>query len=51
MLFMRDSLDAMIEPVLDEMGRFYEWSEDEKVGYRKDLQVALENNDLAALKN
>ena len=33
------------------MGRFYEWSEDEKVGYRKDLQVALENNDLAALKN
>ena len=50
-LFMRDSLDAMIEPVLDEMGRFYEWSEEEKAGYRKDLQVALENNDLAALKN
>ena len=51
MLFMRDSLDAIVEPVLDEMGRFYEWSEEEKAGYRKDVQVALENNDLAALKN
>lgn len=51
MLFMRDSLDAIVEPVLDEMGRFYEWSEEEKAGYRQDLQVALENNDLAALKN
>lgn len=30
MLFMRDSLDSIVEPVLDEMGRFYDWTEEEK---------------------
>ena len=30
MLFMRDSLDSIVEPVLNEMGRFYDWSEEEK---------------------
>ena len=51
MLFMRDSLDSIVEPVLDEMGRFYDWSEDEKAGYRADVEAALANNDLAELKN
>ena len=50
MLFMRDSLDAIVEPVLDEMGRFYEWIEEEKAAYRNDLEAALANNDLAELK-
>ena len=30
MLFMRDSLDSIVEPILDEMGRFYDWTEEEK---------------------
>ena len=51
MLFMRDSLDSIVEPVLDEMGRFYEWTEDEKATYRADVEAALANNDLAELKN
>ena len=51
MLFMRDSLDSIVEPVLDEMGRFYDWSDEEKAAYRADVEAALANNDLAALKN
>ena len=51
MLFMRDSLDAIVEPVLDEMGRFYDWTEEEKATYRNDVQAALANNDLEELKN
>ena len=51
MLFMRDSLDSIVEPVLNEMGRFYDWSEGEKVAYRADIEAALANNDLAELKN
>ena len=50
MLFMRDSLDSIVEPVLDEMGRFYDWSEEEKAVYRADVEAALANNDLAELK-
>ena len=50
MLFMRDGLDAIVEPVLDEMGRFYDWTEEEKAAYRKDVQAALANNDLEELK-
>ena len=51
MLFMRDSLDSIVEPVLDEMGRFYDWSEEEKAAYRADVEAALAQNDLAELKN
>ena len=51
MLFMRDSLDSIVEPVLDEMERFYDWTEDEKAAYRADVESALANNDLAELKN
>ena len=49
--FMRDSLDSIVEPVLDEMGRFYDWTEVEKAAYRADVEAALANNDLAELKN
>ncbi|CIS85289.1 glycerol-3-phosphate dehydrogenase%2C truncation [Streptococcus pneumoniae] len=51
MLFMRDSLDSIVEPILDEMGRFYDWTEEEKATYRADVEAALANNDLAELKN
>lgn len=50
MLFMRDSLDSIVEPVLNEMGRFYDWTEEEKAAYRADVEAALANNDLAELK-
>ena len=32
------------------LGRFYDWSEEEKAGYRADVEAALANNDLAELK-
>ena len=32
------------------MGRFYDWTEDEKATYRADVEAALANNDLAELK-
>ena len=33
------------------LGRFYDWTEDEKATYRADVEAALANNDLAELKN
>ena len=42
---------ASFEPVLDEMGRFYDWTEEEKAAYRADVEAALAQNDLAELKN
>ncbi|CJE32808.1 glycerol-3-phosphate dehydrogenase%2C truncation [Streptococcus pneumoniae] len=33
------------------MGRFYDWTEEEKATYRADVEAALANNDLAELKN
>ena len=51
MLFMRDSLDAIVDPVLDEMGRFYDWTEDESNFTVRMSKLALANNDLAELKN
>jgi len=44
MLFMRDSLDAIVGPVLDEMGRFYDWTEDENgiySGYITDREYGV----------
>lgn len=51
MLFMRDSLDTILEPVLSEMGRYYNWSDEQKSSYRKELNTCLAQNDLANLKN
>lgn len=35
---------------MDEMGRFYDWTEEEKATYRADVEAALAQNDLAELK-
>lgn len=51
MLFMRDTLDELIEPVLNEMANFYEWSEEEKQQYRNELQEVIDENDLTYLKD
>ena len=47
MLFMRDSLDAIVEPVLDEMGRFYDWTEEEKAAIRRKELLTFFSSDLA----
>lgn len=51
MFFMCDSLDSIVELVLDEMGWFYDWIEEEKVGYCVDVEAVFVNNDLVELKN
>lgn len=50
MLFKRDALDALVEPVIEEMARHLEWSNEEKEQQRKAFQDLLKENDLAALK-
>lgn len=50
MLFMRDGLDDLIEPVIREMSRHYAWSDQEEAGYRERLLALLKENDLTALK-
>ncbi|EHI69327.1 type 1 glycerol-3-phosphate oxidase [Streptococcus ictaluri] len=50
MLFMRDSLEAMIVPVIDEMARHFNWSRQEKEVMAAQLNQNLKENDLEALK-
>ena len=50
MLFMRDSLDSLIHPVVNEMAAFYGWSEEEKAAQLAALDKAIKANDLHELK-
>lgn len=50
LLFMRDSLDALIVPVIEEMGKHFGWSTDEKVKQEEELRRVIAENDLSALK-
>lgn len=50
MLFMREKLDALIEPVVAEMAAYYGWTTEEKASYMSDLETVLAKNDLADLK-
>ncbi|MET3557202.1 alpha-glycerophosphate oxidase [Streptococcus rupicaprae] len=50
MLFKREQVDALIQPVLDEMASYYGWTPDEKAAQEEHLQATLANNDLAHLK-
>lgn len=50
MLFMREKLDDMVEPVLIEMAAYYDWSEEQKDGIRSHLQETLAENDLQDIK-
>lgn len=50
MLFMRDSLEGLIAPVIKEMAAYYEWSETEKVAAEAELRETLAKNDLSDLK-
>lgn len=50
MLFMRDTLDGIIEPVVAEMARYYDWTDEAKANYTKQLETAIAESDLKELK-
>ncbi|WP_025730376.1 type 1 glycerol-3-phosphate oxidase [Atopobacter phocae] len=50
MLFMRREMDALIQPVINEMARYYEWTPEEKARYTEELEEVLAVNDLTYLK-
>ena len=50
MLFMRDKIDRLIDPVLNIMQEYFGWSDEEKQNHMDHLQKALYDNDLIALK-
>ncbi|AFC66602.1 TPA: type 1 glycerol-3-phosphate oxidase [Streptococcus pyogenes] len=50
LLFMRDSLDALIDPVINEMAKHFEWPDQERVAQEDDLRRVIADNDLSALK-
>lgn len=50
MLFMRDTLDGIIEPVIAEMARYYDWTDEAKANYTKQLETAIAESDLKELK-
>ncbi|MDN5832185.1 MAG: glycerol-3-phosphate dehydrogenase/oxidase, partial [Tetragenococcus halophilus] len=49
-LFIRDELDALEQPVLDKMAEFYQWSDEEKANYQKELAEVVAESDLKELK-
>lgn len=50
MLFMRDTLDNVIEPVISEMARYNEWSDEARTQYKNELEKAIAESDLKTLK-
>lgn len=50
MLFMRDTLDGIIEPVIAEMARYYGWTDEAKADYTTKLNTAIAESDLKNLK-
>ena len=50
MLFKREQMEAMVEPVLQAMASYYGWSQAEKEHQAKQLEEALAKNDLCDLK-
>lgn len=50
MLFNRDHLEELIDPVLLEMAKHLKWSEEQKQTYEKELRQTIKDNDLEILK-
>ncbi|GEN50004.1 type 1 glycerol-3-phosphate oxidase [Alkalibacterium pelagium] len=50
MLFMRDTLDSIIEPVISEMARYNDWSDEARQQYTAELEKAVAESDLKPLK-
>lgn len=49
-LFIRDELEALEKPVIDKMTDFYQWSDQEKINYTKELAEVVAESDLKELK-
>lgn len=49
-LFMRDTLDAVKEPVINEMAAFYNWTAEEKAQNTQNLETVIAESDLSTLK-
>lgn len=49
-LFMRDSLDAVKEPVIEAMADRLKWTQEEKSNYITALNKEINNSDLTELK-
>ena len=49
-LFMRDSLDGLIDPVIAYMKDYLGWSDADEADYREELQEILDESDLKHLK-
>lgn len=50
LLFERDSVDALRQPVLDAMAAYFEWEEAEKAEVAAQLVAAIDESDLTQLK-
>ena len=50
MLFKRDTLDTLVSPVLQAMGKYFEWSEEEYLAKENELHEVLSENDLISFK-
>lgn len=50
MLFMRDTLDSIIDPVISEMARYHGWSDQECTHHRNKLNEEIAESDLKTLK-
>lgn len=51
LLFKRDEVDHLVNPILDVMTKVYRWTEEERDYFAKQLQDTIAENDLKALKN
>lgn len=49
-LFIRDELDELKQPVIDKMADFYQWTAEEKANYTKELEEVVAESDLKELK-
>lgn len=49
-LFIRDELDDLQQPVIDKMADFYQWTDEEKANYTKELEEVVAASDLKELK-
>lgn len=49
-LFIRDELDKVKQPVIDKMAEFYQWTAEEKARYTKELEEVVAESDLKELK-
>lgn len=50
LLFKRDEVDHLVDPILDVMTKVYSWTEAERDYFAKQLQDTIAENDLKALK-